>query len=53
MSCLFIILVVVFIYFVLSKLNKNVKEKKEDSTFYCEVEQWGKCREQCERCKKN
>lgn len=54
MSCLLPGLAVfafcLFVLFVFSRIGNNKKEEK--TRFYCEVEQWGKCREQCERCKK-
>ncbi len=46
----------IYIFYLIMKVfkSKNYKEKeRKEQMFYCEVEQWGKCREQCETCKKN
>jgi hypothetical protein len=46
-----LIITLVYAYYLIMKRLKN-KRKEKEQMFYCEVEQWGKCREQCEICKK-
>ncbi len=50
-----LIITLVYAYYLIMKTfkNKKNKSKEKEQIFYCEVEQWGKCREQCEICKKN
>lgn len=46
LGCVFFIILI----FINNYLKKSEKENK--TKFYCEVEQWSKCREQCKQCKK-
>ena len=50
MSCLAVFVFCLVVLFIFSRMGNNKQELK--TRFYCEVEQWGKCREQCERCEK-
>ena len=50
-----LIIAPIYIFYLISKSfkGKKYKEKEQkEKMFYCEVEQWGKCREQCKICKK-
>jgi uncharacterized membrane protein YciS (DUF1049 family) len=50
-----LIIALIYIFYLIMKIFKNKKYKMKEEKkqmFYCEVEQWGKCREQCEICKK-
>jgi hypothetical protein len=49
----FLTIVVIYFFYLIMKVLKSKEKEEKEENFYCEVEQWGKCREQCKICKKN